>query len=263
MPIDSGGNISRPGPIPVNGQTALAEHVNTPVDDLYAAVNEFPFLDGRKTWRGNQDLNGYRFTNAEDAQSPQDYVTLQQMQDAIAAIATIPTGVLLPLTSLVVPTGWLVVNGQTVSRTTYAALWAHAQASGMLAPTEGAKTAGQFGPGNGVGTFSLPNLYADGGYFIRALTAGRTIGNVQADTVGPHPHPASFSGNAVPNHTHTYEMWDGAGNALGGGSQGSRQSKTTSPSGGHTPSGTVTVGNNTGTTETRPRNIAYPVIMKV
>lgn len=263
MPIDSGGNISRPGPIPVNGQTALAEHVNTPVDDLYAAVNEFPFLDGRKTWRGNQNLNGYRFTNAEDAQNPQDYVTLQQMQDAIAAIATIPTGVILPLTSLVVPAGWLVVNGQTVSRSTYAALWAHAQASGMLASTEGAKTAGQFGPGNGTTTFTLPNLYADGGYFIRALTAGRTIGSVQADTVGPHPHSASFAGDPVPNHVHSYPTAPGgAGVSFGGGSV-TTTTGNTNPAGGHTPSGTVTVSSNTGGTETRPRNIAYPAIMKV
>ena len=262
MPIDSGGNISRPGPIPVNGQTALAEHVNTPVDDLYAASNQFPFLDGRKTWRGNQNLNGYRLTNAANAQSPQDYVTLQQMQDAIAAIATIPTGVILPLTSLVVPTGWLVVNGQTVSRSTYAALWAHAQASGMLAASEGVKTHGQFGPGNGTTTFSLPNLYADGGYFIRALTAGRTIGSVQQDEFKSHTHPASFTGNPVPPHTHSYTTAaGGSGNSYGNGIQATT-SGSTSAAGDHTPSGTVTV-TASGGTETRPRNIAYPAIMKV
>ena len=80
------------------------------------------------------------------------------------------------------PSYALVCDGSTISRTTYADLWAFAQTSGNLAASEGVKQAGQFGPGNGTTTFTLPDLTA-GAEFIRAVTSGRDIGTEQSDAI--------------------------------------------------------------------------------
>lgn len=74
------------------------------------------------------------------------------------------------------PTGWLACNGAAISRTTYATLWAYAQASGMLAANSTDKTTnpGRFGRGNGTTTFELPDLR---GEFIRGWDNSRGIDN--------------------------------------------------------------------------------------
>lgn len=271
MPVDGGGNFTRPSsPIPVEGQTAQAAEVNTPIDDIYSGLNMFPFLDGRKSWRGNQNLNGYKFGGAANATAPQEYVTLAQMQDAIAAVSVLFPGFMQidTATSTAAPQGWLYANGQEVSRVTYASLWARVSAGNNLAATQGAKTHGQYGPGNGTTTFTLPNMYGastdDGGYFIRAVSSGRGIGTIQQDENKQHNHPASFTGTPVPPHTHQSPARGGAlfGETGPGLEDRSASSPvTTSAAGGHTPSGTVAV-SNSGGTESRPKNIAYPVLIK-
>lgn len=266
MPDDSGGNNSLPpGYLAVTGQQILASQHNPSLEDLSASMTRRYMRDGRAPMLGNVPMNGYRATGAGAAVDAQDYVTLAQVQALIAAVQGVPAGVMVPFTGNTIPASWLAVNGQTVSRATYAALYAHAAASGNMAASEGVKTVGQFGPGDGSTTFSLPNLYSgtsDGGYFIRPISSGRTIGSVQTDTAGPHTHPALFAGVPVPGHTHnTLDISGAAGNVFGNGTSTSGVGPT-SPAGAHTPSGTVTVQTNTGVTETRPKNISYPVIIK-
>lgn len=267
MPTDSNGNYSLPpGYLAVTGQTVLASQHNPPLEDLGTSMTNRYVRDGRTPMLGNIPMNGYRATGAGDAQGAQDYVTLAQVEALIAAISTIPTGLIVPYTisSSAAPAGYLFANGQAVSRATFAALWAAVSGGNNLAATEGAKTDGQYGPGDGSTTFTLPNLYSgtsDGGYFIRPISSGRTIGTVQADELKNHAHTASFAGIFVPPHTHPYQVWSGGGNAIGGGVQGSSSTDPTGSAGGHTPAGTVTV-NSAGGTETRPKNIAYPVLIK-
>ena len=94
------------------------------------------------------------------------------------------------------PSGWLECNGATVSRTTYAALFA------AIGTT--------WGSGDGATTFHLPDLR---GRFLRGFDhavgrdpdkAARTacnsggntgdhVGSVQAENVGPHVHPGKLS----------------------------------------------------------------------
>lgn len=261
MPDSSSGVYSLPsGYLAVTGQTVEATQHNGPLEDLASAMTRRMMRDGRSPMLGDIQMNGYRASGAADAENPQDYVTLAQVQALIASIASIPTGAMMFVASNVVPTGWIALNGQSVSRTTYAALWAYAQASGNLAATQGSKTVGQFGPGNGATTFTLPNLYADNGYFIRPLSSGRTIGSVQSDEIRSHGHSATFSGNPVPPHRHESKANGGGGNAFGNGVEG-YSNQETSLAGGHTPSGTVTV-NNTGGSETRPKNVAFPLLIK-
>jgi microcystin-dependent protein len=95
------------------------------------------------------------------------------------------------------------INGATISRATYADLWTYAQASGRLAATEGGKTAGEFGPGNGTTTFSMPDVR---GYFARlwddgrGLDVGRVLGSIQDAAMLNHTHSGTTS--TTGNHTH-------------------------------------------------------------
>jgi microcystin-dependent protein len=94
-----------------------------------------------------------------------------------------------------VPAGWLKANGQTVSRVTYASLWAFANASGNIA-SEVDWAAGQWGAfsvGNGSTTFRLPDLR---GFFpcgwaddaAGPVDAGRTAGSFQDQATLIHTH---------------------------------------------------------------------------
>jgi len=266
MSDSSQGVYTRPAsPIPVTGQTADAPQVNVAIDDIAAALNRRAFRDGRAPMLGSQDYNGYRVTGAGDAVGDQDYVTLAQITALLAAISGVPPGVMetYTISSATAPTGWLFANGAAVSRTTYAALWAAVSGGNNLAASEGVKTVGQYGPGDGSTTFTLPNLYADNGYFVRPISSGRTIGSVQADEIKSHQHTATFAGDLVPDHSHSIgASFSGSGIGSNGGYVVTDTFNVqTSGSGAHTPSGTVSV-IATGGAETRPKNIAYPVIIK-
>lgn len=95
---------------------------------------------------------------------------------------------------LTAPSGYLELAGQLVSRTTYAALWAHAQSlsgAGLLLSdfdwgnsAESSQVA--FSTGNGSTTFRLPDyrgLVVRGWDHSRGLDAGRGLGNYQADAI--------------------------------------------------------------------------------
>ena len=127
-------------------------------------------------------------------------------------VASVPTGSIAWFPATSAPSGYLIAQGQLVSRATYASLWTYAQSSGNLAASDGAWQSGQFSPGDGSTTFRLPQL---GGYFIRNLDngngidAGRAIGTVQAGQNAQHNHAATSSSNSVssvndPGHNHTY-----------------------------------------------------------
>lgn len=105
---------------------------------------------------------------------------------------SLPTGTVIMRFDSTVPTGFLVLNGQAVSRTTYAALFA-------LYGTV-------FGTGNGSTTFNLPDTR---GLFLRGSNEGRgtdPAGNrafsntVQNDGIRNHFHALGI--NAVGDHSH-------------------------------------------------------------
>jgi hypothetical protein len=100
----------------------------------------------------------------------------------------------------VVPTGWMFCNGQAISRTTYATLYA---VIGL-----------KFGTGDGTTTFNLPDLRGrvpvgtnpSGSY---AGTPGATGGAKDLIVVN-HLHGVNInSGNDSPGHTHTVDIWSG------------------------------------------------------
>jgi microcystin-dependent protein len=102
--------------------------------------------------------------------------------------------------------GSLKLNGALLSRTTYAGLWAYAQASGNLAANDGAWVAGQFSPGDGSTTFRIPDGRAEfirGWDDSRGVDTGRTIGSTQVSQNISHTH-------GVTDPTHTHSVYDPA-----------------------------------------------------
>lgn len=138
----------------------------------------------------------------------------------------IPAGTVFMYASDTVPTGYLRCNGAAVSRTTYAALFA---AIGT-----------RYGAGNGSTTFNLPEVRGEFPRFWddgRGVDPWRTLGTAQNDAFKSHTHNINFA------------LKTGAAVIVVG-------------SGGtHATSGT-SVTEATGSTETRPRNIAFMGIIK-
>ncbi len=88
------------------------------------------------------------------------------------------------------PTGWLKANGALVSRTTYAALFAAANADGLVSEATWAATSwGRFGDGDGSTTFRLPDLRGEvlrGWDDSRGVDSGRARGTSQLDAFQGH-----------------------------------------------------------------------------
>lgn len=89
----------------------------------------------------------------------------------------------------------LILNGQTVNRADWPELWAKINDAGVVA-TEASKTAGQWGDGDGVDTFSLPD-YTTSSRFIRMSDTGG--GTLQDENIGKHRHDIwnNTSGNTT------------------------------------------------------------------
>lgn len=136
------------------------------------------------------------------------------------------------------PTGWLKANGQPVSRTTYADLFA------AIGTT--------YGSGDGSTTFNLPDLR---GYFPRGWNddgsqdSGRAIGSTQTDAFQGHWH--QYTGTTTDATGGTGGIIDGPNTQIGGG--------------GNLILGPIsddTNGSPRTAAETRPKNVALLAIIK-
>lgn len=208
------------------------------------------------------------------------------------AALSMPIGMVTPYSGATAPSGWLLCDGEEVSRASYADLF------NVIGET--------YGAGDGSTTFNLPDLR---GEFVRGLDngrgidSGRTLGSDQGSQYGQHSHPAGplATGSSGVPHTHTQPSTSSSQgtianrtflNHITGPGQtttlmfdaGSTPGTTSSNSGPHshpTPANvgtapapstshshpvTGTTGNAGGTpnsSETRPRNIALNYIIKV
>ncbi|MEJ1390130.1 MAG: phage tail protein [Candidatus Sedimenticola sp. (ex Thyasira tokunagai)] len=140
------------------------------------------------------------------------------------------TGTVSAFAMTAVPAGWIECNGATLSRTTYADLFA--------------KIGTTYGAGDGSTTFHLPDLR---GEFIRGwdhgrgVDAGRAIGSSQTDDLKSHSHTLTAS-STIEGTSSDIDRNDGIG------------SSTSRPRSIST--------NATGGSETRPRNIALMICIK-
>lgn len=170
------------------------------------------------------------FGNAGRLYINSDTLTIQRDTGAAWADITAPSS-LMPVSTIlpyagnpsVTPTGYLYCNGQAISRTTYADLFA--------------KIGTTWGQGDGSTTFNVPDLRgvvirgwndtaSDG--FIDPDSASRTArltGGATANNVG------SFQQDALAAHTHTYTGSGGSGFA--GGVSGGFGAQVTGSTGGN------------------------------
>lgn len=175
-------------------------------------------------------------------ENPNTYNRLSLAIQSLSTVAT-PVGAVMGFYRRAAPSGWLHANGQLVSRSTYALLWALAQAQELvLSEVTWAATGWTlFGEGDGSTTFRLPDLR---GEFLRGLDAGRGVdvdrplGSAQAAELAAHTHP-------LDNRILTESV---VGGGLGG----------TTPS----DSAPIAATGSTGGTETRPRNVALLMCIK-
>jgi len=156
------------------------------------------------------------------------------LRDAILAMiagGTVPVGAIVPFAAAAAPTGYVKANGVLLSRSTYASLWAHAQASGAIVSdaTWLAGRPGAWSTGDGSTTFRIPDFR---GLFPRGFHDGS--GTYDSDT-------ATLLGQYrdSQNKAHTHNLaTNGTGNGnnsnyrLGGSEYSSPYTDVTASSGG-------------------------------
>lgn len=184
----------------------------------------------------------------------------------IPITASAPVGSIVAFAGSTIPTGWLLCDGTTVDRTTFAALFA---AIGV-----------NWGGGDGSTTFHLPDLR---GRFLRGRDAGAgndpdagtrialfpgagvstmdNVGSYQIDEFKNHNH-----GGGVHNHVgiFTPSQPNGWGNSFDSGSTSSGRLSATSggSSVGFTTGNSSSIISNNGGSETRPKNAYVNFIIK-
>lgn len=125
----------------------------------------------------------------------------------------VPVAAVMAWTTTTAPGGWLLCDGQAVSRTTYSALFA------VIGTT--------YGTGDGSTTFNLPNLKG-------RVPVGRDSGQSEfdnlAETGGAKTHTLTV--NEMPSHTHDVQTYN-AGSGMGA----TKVSKCTTGTGATTVSG--------------------------
>jgi len=161
---------------------------------------------------------------------------ISSVTDDFGGYLTIPPGAVQFFARNTAPNGWIKANGANISRSTYSALFA------------GIGTV--FGNGNGSTTFGIPDLRGEfprGWDDGRGIDSGRAFGGAQAQTIESHQHgyhlQYRLGGNAGVN-----------GDAICGSSYSQGPNNYNSISSQNT--------GNTGSTETRPRNIALLACIK-
>lgn len=119
-----------------------------------------------------------------------------------------PVGVVHPYAGATAPTGWLLANGQAVSRTTYSQLFA------VCGTT--------FGAGDGSSTFNVPDLRdrmptGSGSLYARGETGGAETRTLTTANLPPHSHSINHDHSSDPHsHSgapHTHSVTGGIGNA--------------------------------------------------
>lgn len=177
MPRNSNGTYELPEGNPVMPATLIeSDWANTTLEDIAAALTNSLPRNGSAPMTGPLTLSATPIIGAKQAVT-KEYV------DSFAAYATgMPIGAIAPFAgaAATIP-GWLLCNGATVSRSTYADLFA------AIGTT--------YGAGDGVLTFGLPDLRNE---FIRGFTTGHTLGWHYPYLTAAHTH-----GITDPNHAHT------------------------------------------------------------
>lgn len=122
----------------------------------------------------------------------------------------IPSGVINMWATTTAPTGWLICDGATVSRTTYAALFA------VISTT--------YGAGDGSTTFNLPSMKgkvpvglnsADAAFDSMGLSGGAKTHTLDTSEMPVHTHTQDSHNHTQNSHNHTQDSHNHTQNAHG------------------------------------------------
>lgn len=177
--------------------------------------------DGSLAMLGNLNMGGFKVTNLNLSAPTQDGdgVSRGYLLTVLAAIAVTPSGTIAAFAGdeISLPIGWLICNGQAVSRTTYAALFA------VVGTT--------YGVGNGSTTFNVPDFRGRValGKDNMGGTSANVVGNPLADVLGGTlgAETVALNVNDLPSHTHSYND-KVVSNGTGGSDLGPANTNTTS-----------------------------------
>ena len=173
-----------------------ADYHDAEDDNLAGGLSNCVTKDGQTLITQNIPFNSKRITGLADPINPQDAATMAYADTKLDATRDkdklVQPGALMDYAMATVPSGWLVCDGQAVSRTTYAALFT------AIGTTWGA--------GDGSTTFNVPQL---GNRFRRHR--GSLAGAVGA-LLGPANLIHTHSGSAVTGYedqAHNHDMYNG------------------------------------------------------
>ena len=140
--------------------------------------------------------NGTEGESGGVAATPAAVATVQAAVDALNTTLALPAGVTVPYAGATAPTGWLLCNGQAVSRTSYSRLFA------AIGTT--------YGQGDGSTTFNVPDLRECNPVGIGKRASGvtnhneLTLGGFQDDQYQQHSHGVNGNtGSTQPTFTGT------------------------------------------------------------
>ena len=166
---------------------------------------------------------------------------------SFSTVNGVPSGAVFCLAVATVPSGYLECNGASVSRSTYAALFAIIGTA--------------YGSASGT-TFNLPDLrgeFVRGYDHGRGVDSGRSVASAQSGQNESHTHTATVTD---PGHNHAFTAAKSIGGHTDDGGSPDQRSTTQDLTTGSKVTG-VTVSNAaTGGNETRPRNVAMMYVIK-
>lgn len=184
MPRNPQGLYTPPLPPVRAGELIESVWANTTVDDIASALTGSLPRDGSAPMVGPLILR-----NAPPTQ-PREAISKQYLEQFLAYATGMPVGAVFAFASASNPAGYLLCNGQAVSRTVYAALFA------AIGTT--------FGSGDGATTFNVPDMRD---WFVRGRGDSRQLGSTQTGAIQLHTHvvqdPGHNHGASQAAHAHT------------------------------------------------------------
>jgi microcystin-dependent protein len=175
MPRNNQGVYTLPAGNPVVPGTLIeTTWANPTMSDIAAA------LTGSLPRDGSAGMTGPLILSNSNPTNPLEAASKAYVQSFMVYATGMPVGAATPFLGNTPPPGFLVCDGQAVSRTTYTELFA---VIGTI-----------YGAGDGVLTFNVPDLRNQ---FIRGKADDRAVGSTQAGSFAAHSHPVQD-----PGHTH-------------------------------------------------------------
>lgn len=253
MPRGNTGVYTLPnGTLVSDGDIISPNQHNPAFNDVAAALTDSLSRSGQGQMQAALNMGGNRVRNVAPGVDPTDAATMAQITSA----GGVPPGVVADFAGSTAPEGWLLCGGQSVSRTTYAALFA------VIGTTYGSVDGNSFNLPDARGRVTAGRDFAVNGSNAERLTAttispsagvvggvGGSETQVLTESQMPsHTHAVTGSTNSAGNHSHTVAAInpDVAGALQPGFGGPSTSTETTSTAGAHTHTISVTAENTGG-----------------